>query len=358
MSDNLILTKLLQQLWPKNKAKGLLAQAVFDNEVETGLFGNEAVDKILQGCWLLAPKETDFYKFRFSFFIHPVLLKEEPHKSLKDILGDKYRPFHAIAEFMNNAGVGIIYAFPATKTGKLSVKEIRAKNFESLNWYFFGFSNGEFKQENPIEFFGKWQGNRGRPSSGTPWDAGVRERISELKEEVLTNLLLNELFYAGFVKGTLKKPVNDPYDVDSFMLSISQQHILPMEIKEKFKGNSAGEDFFGIDAGRIMMLLRLCLPNDANAMYLIRELDERGNFLGWKYITLSDIIMTSSWNLQAGGPGMGGQSTQTIRLPYKYFKTFTKETMTEDYLKKIGNMPKDIKLLARNFGAEIESRFQ
>ncbi len=42
------------------------------------------------------------------------------------------------------------------------------------------------------------------------------------------------------------------------------------------------------------MLLRLCLPNDSNALYLIRELDEAGSFIGWKFITLSDIIMTAS----------------------------------------------------------------
>ena len=94
------------------------------------------------------------------------------------------------------------------------------------------------------------------------------------------------------------------------------------------------------------MLLRLCLPNDANAIYLIRELDESGNFIAWKYLTLSDIIMTSSWNLQAGGPGMGGQSTQTICLPYEYFKEFDADALSEDNLKKLGNMPKEIKELA------------
>ena len=92
-----------------------------------------------------------------------------------------------------------------------------------------------------------------------------------------------------------------------------------MEIKEKFPGQNREDKFFGIDAGRVMMLLRICLPNDANAIYLIREVDKRAGFVGWKYITLSDIIMTSSWNLQAGGRGMGGQATTNIRLPYDYF---------------------------------------
>ena len=67
--------------------------------------------------------------------------------------------------------------------------------------------------------------------------------------------------------------------------------------------------------------------------------------------------MTSSWNLQAGGPGMGGQSTQTIRLPYEYFKDFIAHEITEDNLRKIGNLPKDVKAIAKQFGAELLIKF-
>jgi hypothetical protein len=155
----------------------------------------------------------------------------------------------------------------------------------------------------------------------------------------------------------MKKPVCDPYDVDAFLISLSQKHIFPMEIKEKFPGMSGKDKFFGIDAGRIMMLLRLCLPNDANAIYLIREVDEKDHFIGWKYITLGDIVMTSSWNLQAGGPGMGGQSTQTVRLPYEYFREFNEDLVSEDSLAKIGNLPRDIKTLAKQFCEELASKF-
>lgn len=169
--------------------------------------------------------------------------------------------------------------------------------------------------------------------------------------------MLNELFYAGFLKGTFKKPVNDPYDIDSFLISISQKYIFPMEIKEKFPAVSGRDKFFGIDAGRIMMLLRMCLPNDANAVYLIREVDEHGRFIGWKYITLSDIVMTASWNLQAGGPGMGGQSTQTIRLPYDYFKEFNTGEISGGNLQKIGHLPKDIKAMAGRFCLELSEKF-
>lgn len=354
-----MIVEILESLWPRNKAKGLLAQTLFTQEITKGIFGPDAVEKLMPGCWLLAPKELDFYKFRFCFFTHPNVMKSSDvaDRSPKTILGERYRPFHAIAEFMENAGVGVVYTILSTESGDLPLNEIKDRSFENVAWNFFGFQNSAFVLREPYEFFGKWGGGRGRPGPISQWDPLTKEKMGLLSDEILAELLLNEIFYTGFVKIVLRKSVNDPYDVDSFLVSLSQKHIFPMEIKEKFPGQTGRDKFFGIDAGRIMMLLRLCLPNDANAVYLIRELDETGQFIGWKYITLSDIIMTASWNLQAGGPGMGGQSTQTVRLPYDYFKDFTADEISEDSLKNIGSFPEDIKSIATRFGVEIESRF-
>ena len=358
MRDNSNLIELLESLWKSNKAKGLLAQGILFEELEKGTFGTDALDKILTGCWLLSPKQSDYYKFRYCFFIHPKLGKTETKQiEPKEVLGDKFRPFFAVAEFMNSASIGINYVMTSTDDGQIPLDDMKARRFQKLRWKFLCFQNGEFVQRDPFEFFQKWSGTRGRASYGKTWDAGIKERMQNLSGNTLEALLLNELFYTGFIKETLKKPLNDPYDVDSFLLSISQKHILPMEIKEKFPREAKDGKFFGIDAGRIMMLLRLCLPNEANAIYLIRELDERGNFQGWKYITLADIVMTSSWNLQGGGKGMGGQSTQTVRLPYDYFKKFDANEISEDRLKEIGSLPKDAKNVAKQFGNELQSRF-
>ncbi len=53
---------------------------------------------------------------------------------------------------------------------------------------------------------------------------------------------------------------------------------------------------------------------------------------------------------------MSGQSTQTDRLPYDHFREFTAE-ISEDELKKMGELPKDITSLTRQFNMEISSRF-
>lgn len=363
MSINRNITEILDDMWPKNKAKGIYAQTTLARDVLSGLFGSDAHEKIFSGCWFLSPKESDFYHFRFSFFVHPFVEKKDKDlTNLKNLLGDKYRPFHAMSEFLNNAGIGAVYVVAQTQDGTLPLEQIISRNYQGITWHFACFENGEFVQRNILEFFTKWPGDRGRPTyrkrvENEGWETQTRENFHGLNENKLIELLLNELFLTGFIKAGLRKPLNDPYDIDSFLLSISQRHILPIEIKEKFPAENQKDLFFGIDAGRVMMLLRICLPNDANAIYLIREVRSSGEFVGWKYITLSDLIMSASWNLQAGGRGMGGQSTQTIRLPYEFFKQFDTSVISENNLQKIGSLPKEVKNIAKDFGLEITSRF-
>jgi len=350
--------KLLQSLWPKNKAKGLLAQSVFQKDILSGSFGSDANERIFEGCWLLAPKASNFYRFRFCFFIHPNILDSASDQTnLGDLLKNRIRPFHAISEYMSNAGIGVLYAVPTARDGILPIGDLINKNFSAIEWKIFSFQNSSFIQIDTNRFFSKWAGNRGRLGNATGWDDETKDSFKHVNPDVLEGLLLHELFYAGLIKSVLKKPLNDPYDIDAFIMSISQKHIFPVEIKEKFPGINRSEKFFGIDAGRIMMLLRLCLPNESNAIYLIREMDESKKFVGWKYITLSDLVMTASWNLQAGGLGMGGQSTQTVILPYECFKTFDQSVIAEDNLRMKSSLSEDFKATAAGFLDELVSLY-
>lgn len=357
------ITEILDDMWPRNKAKGQYAQTTLTSNIFDGSFGPDAREKFFSGCWFLAPREAQFYRFRFSFFVHPSVKRiDETPATPREILGERYRPFHAISEFLNNGGIGVIYVVARTQDGTLPLQQISRRNYRDITWTFASFENGEFVQRDALDFFEEWHGGRGRPSyrkrtENEQWEEQTKSNFHTLDEDKLKELLLNELFFTGFIKAELRRSINDPYDIDSFLLSISQRHVLPIEIKEKFPAEARDGLFFGIDAGRVMMLLRICLPNDANAVYLIREVRETGEFVGWKYMTLGDLVMTSSWNLQAGGRGMGGQNTQTIRLPYEYFKQFDPAVISEDNLQKIGNLPKEAKSIAKDFGLGITSRF-
>jgi len=346
---------ILETLWPKNKAKGLLAQARFMVENVRGRFDFGACERFLPGCWLLAPKVEDFFRSRYCFSIHPETIEVgDIPDDLGDLAGDRSHVFTAVPDFMKNAGFGMVYAIPSTMDGDLPLERLHRDIFDALSWTFFVYRDGRFNQTDPHVFFADWPGNRGRRSRGTPWDPETRQGLETLSAEMLEEMLLHELFYSGLVKTRLKKPLNDPYDIDCFLTNTAGECILPMEIKEKYPGRTAHDRFFGIDAGRVMMLLRLCIPNDANAIYLIREVDEiTKRFRGWKYMTLSDIIITASWNLQAGGPGMGGQPTQTIRLPYSCFREFSADEIKGGDLLRPGGVYKEIKAMARQFNTAL-----
>ena len=359
MTNNAKIVDIMESLWPKNKAKGILAQARLFDEALKGNFGSEAKDKLLSGAWLFSPRGSDAYKFRFSFFVHPTVFNiQTVGNDLRTILGEKFRSLLAVAEFLANAGVGVIYAIPCTQTGYLPYKELRDKSFENIHWKGFIYENGSFVSKELNTFFGLWGGGKGRLTVPTnPMEFSTKKCFLKLDESSLVGLLLNELFFSGYIKGVLRKSVSDPYDIDSFVISLSQRYIFPVEIKEKFPAESNHQKFFGIDAGRIIMLLRLCMPNDANAIYLVRELSEEGDFIGWKYITLSEIIMYAGWNLQAGGLGMGGSSTQTVILPYEMFKTWDSSQLEEGNLQKLGRLPTDTKNIAQGLMSKFQGSY-
>jgi len=276
------------------------------------------------------------------------------------LLHNDGRPFYAISEYMANAGIGVVYAVASDDDGILDFDSILKKDYSSLTWNIFFYNREKLVRKNITNFFDIWDGNRGyaKPNKIKWADTSVKETFTNMKKEELEAMVLNELFYSGYLKSVMKKPVGDSYDVDGFIISLSQRHILPIEIKEKFPVLGSRERFFGIDAGRIMMLLRMCIPNDSNGLYVVREVQEQDRkFTGWKYITLSKIIMSAAWVLQAGGVGMGGQSTQTVKIPYDEFESLTCESLEEENLQKISNLPDDVKDIATKYGSSLEKKF-
>ena len=101
---------------------------------------------------------------------------------------------------------------------------------------------------------------RGRGRANTNheiWDHDVIDRFNTFSEESLLKLTLKQAFYYSYLKVKLKASFMDPYDVDAFLVGYNG-NIFPVEIKEKSR-TGGGE--FGIDAGRILMMLRLCMTN-------------------------------------------------------------------------------------------------
>lgn len=347
MLDRNFAIQYFQRYWAENKAKGLLAELYLSEYLM------KQNQKILRtGAWLLSPKLADSHKYRFAFFIHSSCAPENSvEKIMQDVASDYL--YSRIAFFLREAGVETLYAIPVSGVQKIEKNDDDMR----LQWNFFRLFDGKYESVDDT-FFYSWRG-RGRVSH-------PQRRMSEdtinnyqkLGNKELSLLFLNEAFYTSYLKRNLKVPVNDPYDVDGFIVSYSGS-VFPIEVKEKSPGGEGNSQFFGIDVGRIIMLLHLCLPNDSNALYIVREVDDspRRKFIGWRYITLSDLIMVAGWGGQAGGTGMGGGTTQTILMPYQSFGDFTSETLSMDSLNSIQSLTADAKTRAEKFLNAIGQRY-
>lgn len=68
----------------------------------------------------------------------------------ESLRGLKDRPFYAIAEYMKNAGIGIIYAVPA---GEINFERLLNRNYTAPNWHIFFYENEKPVKKGPADDF-------------------------------------------------------------------------------------------------------------------------------------------------------------------------------------------------------------
>src|SRR6267143_4418403 len=333
----------LHSIMGKNKAKGLIAQLEFRKWATKNL-GTEA-QKSFEGCWILPSKELP-YSRRVCFYGHTSILPQDQlDQTVSQLLQD--RGFQGLWSSLKTTGLGVVY-YIASSDGKLTL--------ERLKWTGYLYANGKLVQLDQARTYTVW-GTSGRPSIGKPWEPATDTKYRALSPEELTAILLPQAFYNKLLKQTFKISTPDPYDCDGFMVSYDGR-VFPLEIKEKSPFGTGPAQKLGIDAGRLLMLLRICMPLDANAFYIVRELESGGTrqFSKWKFIPLDSVVMKSSWNLQPGGTGMGGGGTSTIILPYSAFGDLSSDTFSEDTLKGLSPLSVKVKQQAAIFAKEVEGR--
>ena len=308
----------LQQFLTNNKARGMMAEIALD----TTLRVLPAASKVIAGCWFLSPKVPESYRYRYAVFVLPELYSDQDEVQAAIGQQAENRAWQALATFLHHAGIGVVV------TGATPISKVITA--DALQWHHYLYQNERLSKARDDGPFAAWPGNRGKASKGAVWLPEITQSLINVGEQALTELVLRQAFFYGYLKQHLRKPIDDPYDVDAFVVGF-RGDVLPVEVKEKSRTNQGN---FGIDAGRILMLLRLCLATDSNALYLIREVDntaERG-LIGWQGVTLAEMVMGCSWNLQAGGKGMGGGTTQTIMMPGSLFRDFSDMPFSEDWI--------------------------
>jgi hypothetical protein len=333
--------RYLQRFLVSNKARGMIAELSLKTELGTS--EPQITNKLLSGGWLLSPKVANPQYHRYMASILPVLYTTEAelHTAIATLEHD--RGWQALATFLSKSGIGIIVSGATPRSRDVS--------YTNLQWHNFVYQQEQLLSTDDHYPFITWPGNRGRPSNGAEWQPDVIERFEQSHPNDLTELALRQAFYYGYLKQELKKPIEDPYDVDAFIVSY-QGAVIPIEIKEK-SPTERGE--FGVDAGRILMLLRLCIATDSNAVYVIREVDTSPfrALVGWKYITLADMIIGCRWNLQAGGRGMGGGATQTVMISGDLFQALTQTNFSEEWLDQHRSLQMSVRATATKLAHDL-----
>jgi len=331
----------LQQFLTFNKARGMVSEC----SLETHLKRQSPKDaiKYLPGGWLISPHMAESSRYRFVVSVMPHLFKNEEDLQAAIQQKETDRGFQVLATFLTRSAIGVIVA------GAISSET--ETNPAQLTWKNYSYFNERLNPNTDDNPFDKWPGNRGRASKGNTWQDDVIARFSEVDNEQLTALTLRQAYYYGYLKQQLKKPFDDPYDVDAFIVSFGQA-VMPVEIKEKSPTDSGS---FGLDAGRILMMLRMCLATDSNALYIVREVDNSATrqLVGWRCITLSNLVMGCSWNLQAGGAGMGGGATQTVMMPGSLFEPFTERNLTEEWLEQNSSLQEAVRTKAHELADSL-----
>ena len=328
MDNKEVILDYLEGFITTNKAKGIISESKLSAEL--GIQGQIGEKKLLQGGWLLSPKNIDESSLpRFLIFTTNSVYQnvEEVKHSIKKLEQD--RGWQTLATFLTKNGIGVVVA------GCYSNENLI--NFDNLSWNHFVYQNEHLNEMTKDSPFINWLGNRGRGAkNNVPWDAKIKEVFANTDIDTLMKISIRQAFYQSYLKKQLKKPVIDPYDVDGFIVGFSGD-VMPLEIKEKSVSDK-GE--FGIDVGRVLMLLRLCLATGNNGLYIIRELDRNQSrtLIGWRFITLANIIMGCKWNLSGGGRGMQGGSTQTIMISEKLFTPLTKNIFSEEWIQTNNNL--------------------
>lgn len=326
-----------------NKAKGIFAQVDFANHLDKDLRSLHR-----QGCWVVSPNVGGSHQYRFAIFTGPRILRGNADSDSEIEQITKDYAFQRICHFLRDAGLATLLALPIA--GEESTAIASDEDLESVDWAMFIFTDDGVTPHR--DAFSSWP-KRGRASiRKRSWDGSTLNRLGSINSDDLHSIFLNEHFYSDFFKKKLKVSTQDPYDIDGFFAAYDGS-VLPIEIKEKYPGLGKTK-FFGIDAGRVIMLLRLGLPTDSNSLYIVKEVDdtEERELVGWKYITLSDIVSTAGWNLTSGGRGMTGGRTQTIILPYSAFDEL--DSVTPSTLSEIEAMPAEVRSRARNYLLNLE----
>ncbi|MDH5021824.1 hypothetical protein [Halobacterium rubrum] len=160
------------------------------------------------------------------------------------------------------------------------------------------------------------------------------EGLTGISDNYIREMFYKQHFYSEHLKGT-HSFTGTYFDVDGLL--VRDKTVVPYEIKEKSAYEDEGVELFGLDVSRLIVMLRTSLAEGLDPVYVVREVVEEEDmhgfdrdFVDWHTISASDVIRASAWQVQGGGPGMGGARTQTLMIPKSEFDSLAPASLDPD----------------------------
>ncbi|MCY4730540.1 hypothetical protein KY092_08205 [Natronomonas gomsonensis] len=316
MTDRAEYLEYLHRYWAQQKAVGMIAEARFLNRFEATDI--ESVSEVM----LFQPKpENDEFQPWENIYTFILDAAEEETLSQGQI---------ETARLMESAGTTVI--FPSVEESDQSgLNSFRGGSGDTplehqleWEWRSYDFGSSELEEVDIEDETGAWR-TRGRsPEDDGEYLDEFTDAVSDFSDEVLKEMFYKEHFFSHHLKDTYSF-TGTYFDVDGLLVNDSE--ITPYEIKEKTAYQDSTE-LFGLDVSRLIVMLRVALTKGLDPIYIVREVEEAEElhvfdreFVDWQSIRLSDVVRSSAWQIQGGGPGMTGGRTQTLMIPKSEFDT-------------------------------------
>jgi len=316
MPDREEYLEYLHTYWAQQKAVGMIAEARFLNRLESTDI--EPVSEVM--LFQPKPENNEFQPWEniYTFILDAA---EEEDLTQGQI---------EAAQLMEDAGTTVI--FPSVgESDQSGLNSFRGGSGDTpleheleWKWRSYDLDSEELEQVDIEDETEAWR-TRGR---STEDDADYLDEftdaVADFSDDVLKEMFYKEHFFSHHLKQTYSF-TGTYFDVDGLLISGSE--IVPYEIKEKTAYQDSTE-LFGLDVSRLIVMLRVALTRGLDPIYIVREVEETDElhvfdreFVDWQSIHLSDVVRSSAWQIQGGGPGMTGGRTQTLMIPKSEFDT-------------------------------------
>lgn len=291
----------------RNKLNGLLAEIDFRSYISDLGFA----DRVSEGGWILRSDNRGDYNFgQNTVVLFPEPIFPNVDYNSNRTLPEPKRGLHTICATFHQ--IGIRSYFCAARLYNTS---------ENVQWSAIELGRPD---EQPYQSF---------PDCIKGFNLR-RRQYNFLKNHTDVTMIPEEAIPTEFSKESLRVAFNsifyaEPSDVDG--LFWGHEKTYPIEIKEKTRANNTDiGDFFGIDIGPFVKLAFYAAKRgNLHSMFVVKEIDniEDRNLIAWRYITFEKMAQFASWVFRAGGRGMTGGRSATVRIPASQFSLLDQEAL-------------------------------